>query len=148
MWAGPTRRRWNVGLVGPSDVRDLQRKVRPYFDALEQAITKLQPPLPLDQSTFSGQAWVQTSERTAAFLNEEMTSDLNPLAYILAGSAYERGRQVIDNLDGWRDYLSSRKAPNVPDPVPVPHADLGLAGGIGFALAAIVAILVLRDLKH
>lgn len=131
-------------MVGPSDVRDLQVRIRPYFSALEDAVGKLKPPLALDQSQWSGQAWVQLSERVGRFLNEEHTSDWNPLAYLDAGASYERGRQVLTDLDAWRDELARRGAPNVPAAIAVPHADIGPIGGLGFILAAVVAILLLK----
>jgi hypothetical protein len=140
-----THRVWNyvVGMVGPTDVRDLQARVRSYFSALEQSVASVK--LPLDQSAFSGQAWVRMSERVGQFLNEEATNDWNPLAHIYAGAAYERGRVIIDDLDKWRDQLATLKATNVPAPLPVPHSDIGLAGGLGFVAAAVVILMLLRN---
>ena len=142
-----THRVWNyvVGMVGPADVRDLQTRVRSYFSALEQSVAAVKPPLPLDQSAFSGQAWVRMSERVGVFLNESVDSDWNPIAYIYAGATYERGRQIIDDLDKWRDQLATLKAPNVPAPLPVPNSDIGLAGGIGIVAAAIVVFMLLKN---
>lgn len=145
-----TQRTWRtvVGLVGPNDVKALQTKVHDYRAALQvsvDAAAKAGNPLPLDQSQFSIQAWGDLVGRCSDFENES-TSEINPMAYILAGSQYDRGRELIQDLDTFRDHLAAQKAPNVPAPVAVPNSDLGFAGGLGFALAAIVAIMVLREL--
>lgn len=143
-----------VGLVGPDDVKDLQGKVDHYHSQLEDVITalgKAGKSLPIDASTFGGAAWVDLSARCAAFVNEASTGTFNPAAYIFAGSTYERGRGLIDELDKWRDHLADMAkgvaSVVVPDPLPVPHSDIGLGGGMGLVLAAIVAILVLREMK-
>ena len=146
-----TSRRWRavVGLVGPADVRMLQTKVHDYRASLQTSVDAggtSGKGLPLDNSKHSIQAWGDLVARCVAF-ESESANDYNPLAYILAGSAYDRGRQLIDELDGFRDALVALKVPNVPDAVPVPHSDLGIAGGLGFALAAVVAIFLLRELK-
>lgn len=154
MWAPPrTQRRWTaetlVGLVGPNDVKTLQTKIHDYRAALQvsvDAMAKAGNPLPHDQSQFSIQAWGDLVGRCVQF-EDESTNALNPLAYLLSGSAYERGRELLTDLDAWRDHLAAQKAPSVPAPVAVPGSDLGIAGGLGFALAAIVAILVLHELK-
>lgn len=145
-----TERRWRtvVGLVGPNDVKTLQTKVHDYRSALQvsvDAMAKAGNPLPHDQSQFSIQAWGDLVGRCTQF-EDESTNTINPLAYILAGSAYDRGRELIADLDTWRDHLAAQKAPQVPAPVAVPNSDLGIAGGLGFALAALVAIMVLREL--
>jgi hypothetical protein len=139
-----------VGLVGPNDVRDLQTKVRSYHESILVSLDSwVRQGNKLDASTgpFSQGAWDALTKREEAFLAESV-AEWNPLAYVLAGSAYERGREILTDLDSWRDHLAGMKAPQVPEPIAVPHADLGIAGGLGFALAAIVAIMVLRDLKH
>jgi hypothetical protein len=145
-----TQRRWTVevGLVGPNDVKVLQTKVHDYREGLQVAVNAVAAagdPLPHDGGKFSIQAWGDLTGRAVEFEGES-TSDLNPLAYLYAGTAYDRGRELIEELDAWRDELARKKAPNVPAPVAVPHSDLGIAGGIGFALAALVAILALREL--
>jgi hypothetical protein len=146
-----TERRWRtvIGLVGPTDVAALQQKVAHYRALLEESIAaaaKAGNALPSDSSQFSQKAWVDQVARCSAF-EEESTANINPLAYLYAGAAYDRGRTLITELDAWRDELERRKAPNVPAAVPVPASDLGIAGGMGFALAAVVAILLLREFK-
>ena len=148
-----TDRRWHppnvVGMVGPHDVEDLQLKVKTYHEALLVALdawVRAGNKLPDDNSTWSSQAWDALSSREASFEAESMAG-WNPLAYLYAGASYERGRELIDELDKWRDHFAEQKMPDVPNPVPVPHSDVGLAGGLGFALAAVVAILVLREMK-
>jgi hypothetical protein len=146
-----TERRWktDVGLVGPDDVKALQAKVHDYRNALQasvDAVAAAGNPLPHDQSKFSIQAWADLVGRCVGF-EGETTSGYNPFAYLYAGSAYDRGRELIVELDAFRDELANRQAPNVPAPMPVPHSELGIAGGIGFALAALVAILALRELR-
>ena len=147
-------RRWTprttvVGLVGPDDVKALQRRVHDYRASIQVSIdaaAKAGKPLALDGSQFSIQAWGDVVGRCSTF-EDESTNAANPFAYLYAGATYERGRQLIIELDRWRDHLESVQAPNVPAPVEVPHSDVGLAGGIGFGLAALVAILILRELR-
>lgn len=146
-----TVRSWStiVGLVGPEDVKALQTRVHDYQAALQVSVDRLAQagtPLPLDGSKWSIQAWGDLAGRCSYF-ETESTNAANPFAYLYAGSAYERGRQLIIELDAWRDELAARKAPMVPAPVEVPHSDLGIAGGLGFALAAVVAILALREMR-
>ncbi len=164
MAAARTVRTWGlprpvvVGLVGPDDVKALQTRVHDYQAALQvsvDALAKAGKPLASDNSQFSIQSWGDIAGRVSTFEGES-TNAINPAAYIFAGSAYERGRQLIDELDSWRDHIaglakqvpetSTTKVP-VPDPVPVPHSDIGLGGGIGIALVAVVAILVLREMR-
>jgi hypothetical protein len=145
-----TVRRWHsvVGLVGPNDVRDLQTKVQTYHEAILASVdswVRAGNKLPADGKYGQG-AWDSLTKREESFLAESV-AEWNPLAYLMAGSAYDRGRELIAEMDGWRDELARLKAPNVPDPVPVPHSDLGIAGGLGFALVAIVAILALREMR-
>jgi hypothetical protein len=151
MVARRTQRRWRtvVGLVGPTDVAALQQRVAHYRQMLEDSIAaaaKAGTQLPTDSSQYSQKAWVDQVARASAF-EQESTSNINPFAYLYAGAAYDRGRVLIQELDGWRDELARLKAPNVPAPIPVPQSDLGIAGGMGFALAALVAILALRELR-
>jgi hypothetical protein len=142
-----TTRRWTtVGLVGPSDVRDLQKRLHDYRAALQASIDALAQqgaPLPADNSAYSIQAWGDLVERCERY-ESEPESDWSPLAYLYAGGAYDRGRALIAELDRWRDELARRRAPRVPAPVPVPRSELSLAGGIGLALAAFFAMMLLR----
>lgn len=148
-----TFRHWHpiatVGLVGPNDIKTLQARVHDYRNAIQASIDLAAAQgrvlLPLDQSQYSVQAWSDTTGRSVAF-ETESTAAWNPLAYLYAGTAWDRGRDLIEELDRWRDHLDALKAPSVPAPVPVPHADLGIAGGIGYALFAILAIFAFRDL--
>lgn len=137
-----------IGLVGPNDVKTLQTKVHDYRVQLQTSIdaaARAGKPIPSDNSKFSVQNWADVVGRCTLF-EDENTSDWNPLAWITSGSAYDRGRDLIAELDTWRDALAAMQTPNVPDPLPVPHSDLGLAGGIGYLAAAIVAFMVLREL--
>ncbi len=134
--------------MGPNDVKTLQTKIHDYRGQLQASIdaaARAGSPIASDGSQWSVQNWGDLVGRCTQFENEG-TSDWNPLAYIYAGSAYDRGRELIAELDGWRDALAQHKAPNVPDPIPVPNSDLGLAGGIGYLAAAVVAFMVLREL--
>ena len=142
-----TWKKYDVGLVGPDDVRALQTRLQSYRDAIQMAVGPMKPPLATDGSKWSEQAWTDLSSRVQTFIEDESTNPLNPMAYLYAGSTYERGRQLLAELDSWRDFADNAGAKNVPAPVPVPHADIGLAGGIGFALAAVVAILALREAR-
>jgi hypothetical protein len=159
MRARRTVRTWNnsvVGLVGPHDVQELQSKVKAYHELLLVAVddvVRQGKTFPADGSTFSKQAWDDLSEREAQFVAESSAA-WNPMAYLYSGSSYERGRKLIVELDAWRDHLASlvqtlpeatRAKVTVPDPVAVPHSDLGIAGGLGFALAGLIAILALRE---
>ena len=145
-----TVRRWNVvvGLVGPDDVKTLQTKVHDYRSALQASVDAAAgtpAALPTDGSKWSIQAWGDLVGRCVEFEGRS-TNWVNPFSHLYAGAAYDEGRSLITELDAWRDELETRKAPKVPAPVPIPQTDLGLAGGIGLALAAVVAILALREL--
>jgi hypothetical protein len=135
-------------MVGPDDVRDLQAKVTSYYgqilvalDNLRRGGTNL-----LATGKFTDAAWDELTTREAAFAAES-SSEVNPLAYVYAGSAYDRGRGLLTELDAWRDELDSLKAPGVPPPIVVPNADLGITGGIGLALLAVVAFMALREFR-
>jgi hypothetical protein len=135
--------------VGPNDVKTLQTKVHDYRAALQTSVDALATtgrPLAADNTRWSIQSWGDLVGRASSY-EDESTSAINPMAYLYAGAQYDRGRDLIVELDAWRDELASLNAPNVPAAVPVPNSDLGLAGGIGFGLAAIVAILALRELR-
>lgn len=135
-----------VGLVGPDDVRTLQTKVHDYRVALQASVDRAAgTPAALPLSGAGSIAdWADLVGRCSSFESE---SESGPLAYLYAGSAYDRGRELISELDKWRDTLDARKAPNVPSPIPVPHSDVGLAGGIGMVLAAVVVFMVLREFR-
>jgi hypothetical protein len=146
-----TVRRWRsvVGMVGPDDVKALQARVHDYRAGLQASIdlmAKAGNPLPIDSSKYSIQAWGDEVGRCESF-ELESTNVVNPFAHLYAGSAYDRGRTLIAELDEWRDELERRKAPNVPAPVPVPHSDLGLAGALGLSGLAILALVALYAMK-
>jgi len=140
-----------VGLVGPSDVKELQTRVHDYRASLQASIDQAAgtaSALPLT-GVWSVAAWADLVGRCEQF-ESEGESTLNPLNWLYAGSAYDRGRGLIDELDKWRDQLAKQNAPNVPAPVPVPKSDLGLAGGLGGlgVLAALVVVLLLAKEAH
>ena len=144
-------RRWRraaIGLVGPSDVRDIQQRVHDYRATLQGVIDRAagsKSALPLS-GPFNIADWGDLVGRCVKY-EAEGESSWNPLNYLYAGTAWERGRGLVGELDSWRDELARRGAPDVPAPLPVPHSDVGLAGGIALALGAIVAILLIRELR-
>lgn len=137
-----------MGLVGPADIKTLQRKVHDYRAQLQASVDRAAgtpAALPLT-GEFSVAAWGDLAGECEAF-EEESASEANPLAYLYAGSAYDRGRALIDRLDKWRDFMAGQKMPNVPPPIPVPQSDLGLTGTVGLGLALVAAIFLLRELR-
>jgi hypothetical protein len=71
---------------------------------------------------------------------------------LFAGTQFDRGRGIVTDLDAWRDWLATQKTSDgstvsVPDPMPVPHSDVGLFGGVGTLLAIVAGIFVLRELR-
>jgi hypothetical protein len=144
----PTRRRWNVGIVSSDDVRELQQKIRDYEADLQHSIdTAAQQGKPLDYhpGPRSIVAWGDLAGRVETYVNESPST-------LFAGSQYDRGRGILTEQDGWRDYLASQRgglgpAPDVPSPVPVPSSDVSVFGGIGMVVAAVLGIMVLRELR-
>jgi hypothetical protein len=136
-------------MVGPNDVADLQTKVHDYRASLQAVIdqaagTPVAVPL---QGPFSIAQWGDLVGRCVSF-ETESTSWVNPLNLFYAGSAYDRGRELIAELDKWRDELERRKVPNVPLPLPVPYSDIGLGSALGIGLGLVAAILLLHELKR
>lgn len=148
---GQTRRRWstraNVGYASTEEVAALQTKVHDYAAQL-QAVIDAQAAagkgLDIHGGPHSIQAWGDLAGRVAAFVSQ-------PPAHFFTGGQWELGRGLVTELDGWRDYLASVGAPNVPDPVPVPQAQTSLleAGGtgIGLGLALLVGLLLLHETR-
>jgi hypothetical protein len=143
-------------MVGPTDVQDLQAKVQAYHEALLVALTDLNTawatgpqasgaPLPTT-GKFTQATWDDMTKREEAFLAVSV-SELNPLAWVDAANAYETGRGLIGELDGWRDELATLKAPNVPAPIDVPSSKTSLFGDVGTGLMLLIAILALHELK-
>lgn len=143
-----------VGLVSCDDVRALQKRINSYRSALGTSIDLLKSPGVWNAATKkwesrelggvgprSTPAWTALGERCSQYEEESCTLGL------FAGSQFDRGRALVTELDGWRDFLASVSAPSLPDPVPTPASDVSLAGGIGWGLAAIVAVLVLREIR-
>jgi len=142
-------------MIGPADIRALQTRVRDYRSSLQVTVDRLAmagAPLPLDNSKWSIQAWGDIVGRSTTFEGES-TNEVNPFAHIYAGSTYERGRQLVTELDAWRDELARRAgalpptAPKVPvpDPVDVPKAEVSLFEGIGSAALVLVALFFLSQ---
>ena len=143
-----TRRRWRrrVGLIGPSDIKALQSKVDAYRSRLRPfAINAPLTPAP-SSSKFTIIDWQELDRRTDEFLAEPV-STWNPIDYVVASGVFKRGRDLVTELDAWHDELLRLGVRNVPPPRPGPDSELDLAGGIGFALAAIVGLMLLRDLR-
>lgn len=135
-------------MVGPAEVRDLQTKVHDYRVSLQASVDAAagtSAALPITGAYNIGD-WGNLVARCVAF-ESEGESDYNPLNYLLAGAAYERGRGLVGELDSWRDHLAGKNAPNVPAPLPVPGSEVGLVGAIAWGLGAIIAILVLREFR-
>lgn len=140
-----------MGVVGPNDVRALQTKVQHYHELLLVALDTFKrggAALPTS-GPFTQDAWDALTAREEQFLAESV-SELNPMAYIFAGGAYDRGRELIASLDTWRDWLANQKAPGVtvPDAIPVPGSDLSIASALGLAGAALLAFLIFRELHR
>ena len=147
------RRRWYVhgsavGLVSCDDVRAMQKGIADQRDELQTAMAGLIGKgwtMPYHNEARSSQTWADLVGQCSGFEQESCYIGL------FAGTQYDRGRQLVTDLDGWRDWLAAQKAPSgevadVPAPVPIPKSDVGLAGGIGLALAAVVAIVLLHEL--
>jgi hypothetical protein len=150
MPAARTHRRWTtiVGIVTPTDVKTLQTKVRDYHAQLQASVDRAAgtpAALPLE-GDFSAAAWGDLSGRVSQFLDES-SSEVNPLAYVHAGSAYDEGRDLVTELDRWRDALADRKAPGVPPAMPVPRTELGLGESLGLGVMLLAALFLWHESK-
>ena len=148
MPAARTHRRWTrvVGIVTPTDVKTLQTKVRDYHAQLQASVDRAAgtaSALPL-AGDFSVAAWGDLAGRVSRFLDES-TSEVNPLAYVHAGSAYDEGRDLVTELDRWRDELARRGAPAVPAAMPIPKTELGLGEGLGLAAVLLAALFLWHE---
>jgi len=71
-------------------------------------------------------------------------------AYLFAEAQYARGRDVLANLDQWRDFFAGLDVPSsvVPQPIPVPSPGssdvFGSLEGMGLLLLAFMALRELR----
>ena len=139
-----TRRRWprkQVGLISSVDVSSLQTKVAKYRVQLLAAVDAIEKSgRALDTSgPHSASAWDDMQLEALHWVSEDP-------AWVFVETQYDRGRDVLGRLDGWRDYLATLvKVPGIPlpDPMPVPPSELSTMGGIGWGLAlAVVAIAV------
>lgn len=135
------RRRWVVGIVSCDDIKALQLRINQYRSALGTSFEQL----PADQKGTTGPhgelAWKALTDRCAQYENEECYLGL------FAGSQFDRGRALVTELDGWRDWLASIKAPSLPEPVPVPHAQASLFGAtanMGVLLAVLAGLYILK----
>jgi hypothetical protein len=143
-----TVRRWKrtVGIATQEDVRALQLKVADYFAELQAIIADAAnkgDSLPIHNEPFSAQTWADLAGRVDEYTHEFP-------AFLFTGGQYDRGRDLIVELDKWRDYLASKREgqgpmANVPPPMPVPSSDVGVFGGIGVVLAVVLGILLLRE---
>jgi hypothetical protein len=145
-----TVRRWrkrSIGLVSSGEVRDLQDKIRNYQADLQHSVDAAATAghgLDYHPGPRSIVTWGDLAGRVESYVDESPST-------LFAGAQYDRGRALLTEQDGWRDYLASPRggagpAPDVPAPVAVPASDVGLLGGFSGVLVAILAILVLREL--
>jgi hypothetical protein len=145
-----THRRWKrtVGIVTQDDVRALQQKVNDYFTELQAVIADAAnkgDALPYHNETFSAQTWADLAGRVDTYTHEYP-------AILFTGGQYDRGRELIEELDKWRDYLASKREgqgpmANVPPPLPVPQSEVSVFGGIGTIVLAVLGILLLREVR-
>lgn len=141
-----TRRRWRAvgvdGITTSDDIVALQLSVKDYQSQLQAVIADAIAKgweMPYHNEPRSAQTWADLASRVDEYVHEEP-------AWVFTGGQYDRGRAFVSELDGWRDWLAAQKVPNVPAPLPVPATEVSIPGAIGWGLAAIVAILALREL--
>jgi hypothetical protein len=129
------RRTWVVGIATCDDVVLLQKQVNTYRNALSDSWDAL----PADQKGTTGPhgsiALTALGERCSLFEEESC------LLGIFAGAQMDRGRALITELDGWRDWLSSAGAPSLPAPVVVPHASASVFETAVDAIPMVLALL-------
>lgn len=149
-----TQRRWRSigGVTSPADVQTLQTSVKEYHSTLLPLVlaasgaNKLAPAP--DPKGFSIVDWQSVDSAVADFLAEDFGtggSDLNPLDYLSAGGAYDRGRALVTRLDTWRDKLAALGIANVPAALPVPNTSTDLLGSTTTILVLVAAVLLLKD---
>jgi hypothetical protein len=135
-------RRWVVGIVSCDDVRALQKQINAYRSSLGDSLDALSADMKGTVGPRGTLAWKELGERCSQFEEESCTLGL------FAGSQYDRGAALIKELDGWRDWLASVKAPSLPEPVPVPHSDVSLFGAAFNASTLLIALAALYLLKR
>jgi hypothetical protein len=131
-----------VGIVTQDEVRALQTKVSDYFQQLNAVIAQESAKgdfLPHHNEQFSAQTWADLAGRVAEYTAESPS-------LIFTGGQWDRGRELIEQLDKWRDYLASSRGgqgpmPNVPAPMPVPQSEVSVFGG-GLATIALVVLAI------
>lgn len=150
-------------MVSCDDVRALQKQVNAYHAALDDSIAQMHSPGIYNAQTGTWEArdlggtgerssivWRDLLDRCSQYEEESCTIGL------FAGSQFDRGRALIVELDGWRDWLAGQRAATnpqtqstwtVPAPVAVPQSDVGIAGGLAWAAAAVIGILLLREMR-
>ena len=130
-----------MGIATSDDVRSLQLRISDYFAQLQAIIADAVAKgwvMPYHNEPRSAQTWADLAGRVDEYTHESP-------AWVFTGEQYDRGRALVTELDGWRDWLAAQKVPNVPAPLPVPQSELSIPGAIGLGLAAIVAIMLLRE---
>jgi hypothetical protein len=144
------RRRWTVGILTCEDVQDLQKRINAYRVGLEDSIDAL----PADRKLSgvgprSQQAWTALRDRCNTY--EDETCWAGALGPLFVGSQFDRGKALVTELDGWRDYLASLAVPAVtstlPAPIPTPKSDVSLFGAVenvGLLLAGIAVLYLLK----
>jgi hypothetical protein len=114
------RRRWQVGIATCDDVRALQKQVNAYRSALGDSWDALPATMKGTTGPHGSIAFSSLGERCSLFEEESCTLGL------FAGGQMDRGRALIGELDAWRDWLASVKAPDLPAPAVTPKSDVSL----------------------
>jgi hypothetical protein len=135
-----------VGIVGPADIQDLQKRVRDYRERLMPLVASAPLTPAPSSSPFTIIDWQALVERSTAFEDETITP-LNPLDYLFSSSQYNRGRSIIVELDKWRDELMRLHVPAVPQPIPVPESDIGILEAAERVVLAVLGFYLWKTLR-
>jgi hypothetical protein len=141
-------------VISCDDVHALQKRINGYRTDLATSIDLLNSPGLYSKETDkyeprplgnlgprSAVAWRDVMDRCNQFEEEACVVGL------FASKQFDRGRDLVTELDGWRDYLATIQAPSLPTPVEVPHSSLDLLGAAGWGLAALIVLLLVREFK-
>lgn len=146
-----------MGYVSCDDVRAMQKQINSYRSDLGTSIDLLKSPGLFNKDSGKWEshelgnlgprsvlAWRDLGDRCSQFEEESC------YVGVFAGTQYDRGRKLLTELDGWRDYLSSISAPSLPDPVEVPKSDVSIlsaAGGVMPLLLIVGAAFLLHEAR-